>query len=295
MGFFKSIAKGFEKVVVKNIVKPIGRDPIKALTIIGSPVGAATHLAGSQIGGKTGQHLKIGANLATTAVLSVAAPVVLAGTQGIQIASAIASPPKPQIVPQTVQGGVAPMALDLGGLLKSVGGIFGGGQNQIFTGISNVANLASQFIPAKVVNPVTTVAMRPPAPATTAVARALPMIGRTFFQKFPNLATSLQQLRARGMNVKRSQLWSMLKRFGPEVLVTGGLLTAAAVSELMIAGPGHRRINVTNVRALRRSVRRLKSFDRLSATVSRQLARVGGSKRRSSRRCGTCRKNPCSC
>lgn len=189
------------------------------------------------------------------------------------------------------------MALDVGGILKSVGGIFGGNQNQYFSGISNVATLASQFFPTPAA--VTSVAVRPPMPTAPGVAgamRAVPMIGRTFFSKYPNLANAIQALRNRGANVTRSRLYSMLKRFGPELLISGGILTAAAVSELMVAGAGHRRMNPANTRALRRSLRRLKSFDRLSSSVSRQLARAGTKSRRSPRsRCGTCRKNPCSC
>jgi len=73
----------------------------------------------------------------------------------------------------------------------------------------------------------------------------------------------LQQLRNRGLKVNRGRLHSILKRFGPEVLITGGLLTAAAVNELMIAGPGHRRMNVGNVKALRRGMRRIEGFHKL--------------------------------
>jgi hypothetical protein len=75
----------------------------------------------------------------------------------------------------------------------------------------------------------------------------------------------------------------MLKRFGPEVLITGGILSAAAVSELMVAGPGHRRMNPGNVKALRRSMRRLESFhhlcvraDKLKRPRSRKACKTGG-------------------
>lgn len=169
------------------------------------------------------------------------------------------------------------MGLDVGGILRSVGGIFGGGQNQIFTGVSNVANLASQFFPVRQPIPQAQPVMAAAAPAMRAAGA---MVTRGFFNRFPNLALAIQQLRARGMNVKRSQLWSMLKRFGPEVLVTGGLLTAAAVNELMVAGPGHRRMNPANVKALRRSMRRLDSFHRLCVSADRlRRPRSRGSKK----------------
>lgn len=94
-------------------------------------------------------------------------------------------------------------------------------------------------------------------------ARAGAVVGRGFFNKWPNLATSIQKMRNAGQNVSRSKLYSMLKRFGPEFLVSAGILTAAAVSELALAGPGHRRMNPANSKALRRATRRIKSFHRL--------------------------------
>jgi len=95
--------------------------------------------------------------------------------------------------------------------------------------------------------------------------RGGPTVGRSFFQKWPNLATAIQKMRNAGQNVSRSKLYSMLKRFGPDFLVTAGILTAAGVSELALAGPGHRRMNPANSKALRRAQRRLKSFHRLCA------------------------------
>lgn len=130
------------------------------------------------------------------------------------------------------------------------------------------------------------------AGAAGAIAKVGPTVGRTFFNKFPNLAVAIQKMRNAGQNVSRSKLYSMLKRFGPEFLVSAGILTAAAVSELALAGPGHRRMNPANSKALRRSMRRIKSFHRLCSTAdilkSRGRRRVGSS-------CGTCRKSPCRC
>lgn len=158
------------------------------------------------------------------------------------------------------------MALNVGGILGAVGGIFGGGQNPYFQGISGAANIAAQFFPQPTAN---LPQVRSPGlvaiPTMAAVPaiRAGAVVARGFFNKFPALATAIQGFRNQGKNVKRSQLYSMLKRFGPDVLITGGILSAAAVSELMIAGPGHRRMNPGNVKALRRSMRRLESFHHL--------------------------------
>lgn len=90
-----------------------------------------------------------------------------------------------------------------------------------------------------------------------------PSMGRKFFDKWPNLATGMQKLRMMGQKVTRAKLYALLKRFGPDFLITAGILSAAAISELALAGPGHRRMNPANSKALRRAQRRLKSFHRL--------------------------------
>jgi hypothetical protein len=103
-------------------------------------------------------------------------------------------------------------------------------------------------------------------PAVAGAGRAVAMVGRGFFNRFPNLATGIQALRNAGNKVTRANLYSLMKRFGPDFLVTGGILTAAAVSELAMAGPGRRRMNPGNIRALRRAHRRMKSFHHVCQT-----------------------------
>lgn len=97
--------------------------------------------------------------------------------------------------------------------------------------------------------------------------RSAATVGRSFFNRFPALAVAIQKMRNAGQNVTRAKLYSMLKRFGPEFMISGGLLTAAAVNELLLAGPGHRRMNPANSKALRRSIRRITSFHKLCKTA----------------------------
>lgn len=104
-------------------------------------------------------------------------------------------------------------------------------------------------------------------------------------RSFPSLANSIMALRARGIRANVESLWTMLKKFGPNALVSGGFLTAAAISDLMYYKSTHkrRRMNPANTKALRRSLRRLKSFDNLSHRVSAQLSRAchkGGKSRK---------------
>jgi hypothetical protein len=122
-------------------------------------------------------------------------------------------------------------------------------------------------------------------------------VARSLATRFPALAAALSALGSQfGKAFTPEMVWRMLKQNGPALV--GGLIGGAAMNELAVWKTTHkgRRMNVANTKALRRSVRRLKGFDRLSHRVSAQLSRVGGSRRRSSsRRCGTCRKSPCSC
>ena len=86
-------------------------------------------------------------------------------------------------------------------------------------------------------------------------------VGRALFLKFPNLAAGLNALKLAGKTyATRAKLYSLLKRFGPEVLITAGILSLSATQELMLAGPGRRRMNPANVKALRRAHRRMASF-----------------------------------
>jgi hypothetical protein len=77
--------------------------------------------------------------------------------------------------------------------------------------------------------------------------------------------------------------------------MVAALIGGAAMSELAVWKSTHksRRMNPANTRALRRSLRRLKSFDRLASRTQQALGRRRGGARRG--RCGTCRKSPCSC
>ena len=80
------------------------------------------------------------------------------------------------------------------------------------------------------------------------------------------------------------------------MLVTLGLTEIAAnqlITWYTTAGKRRRRIRVTNIKALNRSVRRLEGFTRLARRVEASLGRR--SIARSTRRCRKCKKSPCSC
>jgi hypothetical protein len=113
--------------------------------------------------------------------------------------------------------------------------------------------------------------------------------------KFPSLWQALQKYRAAGISMSVSKLWRMFKQVGPTAMA--GAIGVAALMDLMTYKSTHknRHMNVANTHALRRSLRRLKGFERLSHRVSAQLGRVASRGRRRPGRCSTCRKSPCSC
>jgi len=190
--------------------------------------------------------------------------------------------------PGTVVGRIQPMAFSDGdsgffgndGFFSGVGQALQGGLGQSLLNIGTQALsgfVQQQFSPAPMIQ--TNMAAAGPVMRSVGTAVA---VGRGFFNRFPDLATGIQRLRNAGANVNRGQLWSLMKRFGPDFLISGGILTAAAVSQLAVAGPGRRRMNPGNVKALRRAHRRMKSFHNVCMTNDRML---GG--RRSSKRKGS--------
>lgn len=118
-----------------------------------------------------------------------------------------------------------------------------------------------------------------PAPSYPTAAGQVPMAARAaaagiaaWSVRYPSLWQALQKLRAQGSRVTIERLWGQLRQWGPATLST--VIGAAAVADLIAYRTTHkrRRMNVANTRALRRSVRRLKGFDRLSHRVSATLA-----------------------
>mgnify|MGYP001331338813 CR=1 FL=1 len=210
-----------------------------------------------------------GVNKVVKPVLNVANTVATAGLQTFSggtygLAAGLVNNTLNKPAPVAAGG---PMALNIGGILQSVSGGLKGFQAPAAQLVSLGTGIASQFFPqpmanypAVPMNSSTPVMAKAPQVVAPAVGAA---VSRGFFSRFPNLSVGLQQLKNRGIKVNRARLYSLLRRFGPEVLITGGLLTAAAVNELMVAGAGRRRMNVGNIKALKRSMRRMEGFHKL--------------------------------
>lgn len=124
--------------------------------------------------------------------------------------------------------------------------------------------------------------------------------GKNMATLFPALAAAMVQLSARYAGATIPWLLGLLRKYGPQFLIAQGIVSSAALMELLLykSRHKHRRMNSLNPKALTRSIRRLSSFERKAAKVSAQLGRVarkGGHRRRSAGRCVSCRSNPCKC
>lgn len=277
---FKSVGKAINKGFVKPLVKTFTSIPKIKLKNLGLNVLKFGPVAGLTQSALEVAHPKIGKihGAVLDAVGKYAAP------KGTGIAFDVvnslksknlgyAQPAQASPVIRANNGG-APMAFNIGGFLGQVGSILGNVNNPTFQAAGNILGTAGSFIPAKSSGrPPVNVTARPAGLVATPAMASVPavagaagraMVSRGFFARFPNLATAIQQFRNTGRaNITRKKLYGALKRFGPDMLITGGILTAAAVSELAVAGPGTKRMNPGNVKALRRSMRRLESFHRL--------------------------------
>jgi hypothetical protein len=129
--------------------------------------------------------------------------------------------------------------------------------------------------------------MYPQPQAIPAAAGSVPLAARAvaagipaWSARFPALWQAIQRLAANlRTKVTVEQLRTLMRKYGPSFLV--GMIGEAAVRELVTYDMTRRRrrMNPANTRALRRSLRRLRSFERLSTRVSMQLNRACRSRR----------------
>lgn len=177
----------------------------------------------------------------------------------------------------------------MGGGLDSGTGLFG-------LGVGLAENLIQEYMPQPSQSvPVSYPAPQPvgafggvPATAMMGVLRPILMkiAARLGLRGIPSATRAMQIVR------------NMAKYLSPAATATALGLTMGELATLITASQRRkrRRMNPANARALRRSLRRLRSFDRLASRVGAQLSSaVRGRRRSSHRRCVSCRKSPCIC
>jgi len=199
------------------------------------------------------------------------------------------------------------MALNLGGLLGSIGGALGSTNatgNPYVTGLSGFLQIAGGAIKAPL----------PKAPANKAGSTALMIAGASTKGLTKEIFTAGAKVLGRlGIPYKATtgSFSSALKRAlgsiaslarrvpsGTMVSILAGLGLSAMEAYMLAAWYSQkkkvRRMNPANSRALRRAARRIKGFHKLC-----QHTDLIKTHRRSApsfgRKCGTCRKSPCGC
>ena len=208
-------------------------------------------------------------------------------------------------------GGGSAMSLNIGGLLGNIGGILGGSSNKYISNVGQFAGLASQFIPQASSripsappgigggggvmvsnNPVRSSGANLTQEVFNAGLKVLNRIGISY----PATAGGFARVLKRSI----SSMASLARRTptGTIVSLLAGLGLTAYESTLLVAWHAQRkkgrRMNPANSKALRRAARRIKGFHRLCQHTD--LIRTGSRARyRSTGRCKTCRKSPCSC
>lgn len=279
MGFFKKIKKGF-----KSVTKTVAKVAPKAI------VATATG----------------GASLVVPGLNKTLQPL-LAPTNLSQLANTA------RLVAAPATGGQS-MAFNTNQFLGAVGGILSNSPINAFQTAGNLATLTQQFLPATTAKPITynqpmqgqamTVsnvpAKNPPITQEIWNILANKLLPRLGFTVPANMATFLSRAKkalgaiaSLARKTPAGTMVSVLMGIGLTVyeanLLTGWYATKKK----------RKRINPANARALRRSVRRIRSFHRLCQHAdvlgrpSRSRSYAYSAPRRG--RCGTCRKSPCCC
>lgn len=207
----------------------------------------------------------------------------------------------------TSGGGSPKMALNLGQLLGTVGGILGSTNqtnNSYVSGLSQALQIGGSLVPVK------TVASSPMTSLVSSAAKtvALPAVVSKGLTKeivtagskvLARLGIPVYNINSFSSLLKRSigSIASLARRTpsGTIVSILIGLGLTVLEANLLTAWHSQRRrgrrMNPANSKALRRAARRIRGFHKLCQHVdllkTRGRSRVG--------RCGSCKKSPCRC
>lgn len=288
MGFFKSIGKTFSRVataVVTSGASELARKVAPPVAPILQSLYAPTSL-------------KQAVPVITSAV--TLNPLPLVASVGSQIARAS--------MPQQPQGG-QPMAFNVGQFLGGVSNAFGGSSNPYLSGFGQVAGLASGFVPQPVSRPVSypssgggqvyTVANKQNTAVATqgmtkeifdAASKLLARLGipvKSAATFIPAVKRALSSIAALARRTPAGSIVNLLIGLGLTAMEANTLIAWQAQRRK------RRRMNPANSKALRRAARRIKSFHKLCQHTD--LIKTHRRSPAFGRKCGTCRKSPCSC
>jgi len=290
---------------IKSIGKSIIKDPLKAVTIIGSPIGASTYL----FHGKKARIAQTVAKAGTGIALAVFVPAALPAIAGVQTAGAafIKPPAPPTYSPPTPSQGVSAMGFNTGQFLSGIGSIFSQSGNSYLSGAGQIASAfapafssraqPASFGPVYSPQPI----YQPDFPVAQPVGSNKPVIAAGAGAVARITAPVLFRIASKlGKRVSLQGAITMIRKMGKFLMDPTAIAVALGISvgELATLITAHssrktRHMNAANGKALRRAARRIKSFHRMCGTIDLLKSRGRRVSRGSS--CGTCRKNPCRC
>jgi hypothetical protein len=318
VGLFDKIVNTIVGPLHKAIVQPIRKTIVPTILKVSAPIiKTAAGFAPGPLGaiGAKGVDLILGGGLGASLIQGGLRTV---GNTALvdPINFNTFSPDEAKIVSRALTGG-DPMAFNIGGLLGSVSSIFGGGQNPIFSGISQVASLASNFFPTSAPQPqmlAGPVYSPPPQPmqqSQPVVQTGVPAVrsGGMLTQEVFNAGQKLLSRLGIPYRPTNSSFSSALKRAlgglsslarrtpaGTIVSLLVGMGLAAQEANVLVGWHSirrkGRRMNPANSRALKRAARRIKSFHKLCVHTDLIKTRRSSGGRS---RCGSCKKSPCRC
>ena len=238
----------------------------------------------SQILKPIGQVLRIGGAIASATTRTIGTQIILNPT-GFAAPSGLAPALNFPSAVSTPIGGT-PMAIDIGGLLGGISGVFSGSSG-VLGQISNVAKIASAFVPQQtqqfqvqqipqMPSPVLVSSAQQQSPQSGALVRAT--------ASRDVIDAGIKLLNRLGIHATQNSFASVLRRAvssiaslarrtptGTIVGVLTGLGLSALESNVLTAWHVQRRkgrrMNPANVHALRRAGRRIKQFHRLCQTL----------------------------
>lgn len=213
----------------------------------------------------------------TGGLSALAASAALAADQPKPVTlSRLRSPAYTTFQPNIRPPGGQPMALNIGGILSGVGGLFGGVSAQPYVqGVGQIISaLAPAFTPAQNYGPVYSPTVIP-LPQARQVSAMAPIIGAGASAVARMTAPILFRISSTlGRRVSLTHAITIIRKMGKMLMnpVAIGTALGISLSELATLITAHsskksRRMNPANGKALRRAAHRIKGFHKMCGTI----------------------------
>src|SRR2546426_5527340 len=152
-------------------------------------------------------------------------------------------------------------AIESGDIFGDIGGgdILGAGGAFDIAGAPGILGAATSALYGGSIVPVARPSVPAPGGDFPGIMRGL---GRGIASRFPLLWGAIQVWRGRGVSMTAEKLWGLVRRFGPQLLITAGVLRGGALSGPPLWRPFRppAPVNVFKPQTLKRAKRRLLRF-----------------------------------